>query len=132
LGRDRSGRLPGSDVTVVHFTATDRQLAQVDVALGPCVAAGSRRRPLVSPLREDRGEGPEQMQALFMALTGRPGRGLLCPVADASSGRLARYSQAFADALADTSQRMVSVAADPDAFMAMVDEIDRAWMAAAK
>ncbi len=105
-----------------------RSLAAMGIALGPCVPTERQRRALVSPLLQDTGEGPEQTEALFAALIGERRVELLRPTAS-GAGRLAQCSEVFFNALADASQRLVAIT-DLDAFTAMLDEIDRAWMAA--
>ena len=65
----RSKRTP---ITLVVFTATDKDLSRMDVALGPCVAANGQKKSIVSGLAQDNGETPEQAGALLTALTGEP------------------------------------------------------------
>ncbi len=81
-------------VAVVVFTTPERELRRMDVATGPCVPTGGRRRPLAGPTRQDHGETPRHTAAL---LTGQP-----------AAGR-------FIDAMADASEELSRLAAEDEA-----------------
>jgi hypothetical protein len=54
-------------VAVVVSTTPERELRRMDVATGPCVPTGGRRRPLAGPTRQDHGETPRHTAALLKA-----------------------------------------------------------------
>jgi len=116
-----------SAVTVVYFAADERKLAKLDVALGPCVAPEGQKKPIVSPLDQDRGETSEQSQALFTVLTGRPSTEAFDTVAVKGPGTLFRCTPAFVDALAEASQALLDLRGD-DRFMAERERISDAWL----
>lgn len=125
----KSERSDVSAVTVVYFAADERKLARMDVALGPCVAAEGQKNPIVSPLSQDRGETPEQSEALFTVLTGRPSTEAFDTLSVQGRGTLFRCSAAFVDALADASQAMLAMR-DDEGFMEERERISLAWMQA--
>lgn len=87
----RSLRKAWRHIAVV-FTLPEREIARLDIALGPCVPPPGRKRPLAGPFRQRTGTA-EEMEALFRvmvpgstapawATTRREGRGQLCVFAD--------------------------------------------------
>jgi hypothetical protein len=118
-------------MSLVVFSATDKQLSKLDVSLGPCVIAAGQRRPIQSPLMQDGGETPDQASALFAVLTGRKPDDALRLVSESGHGRLFVCSADFLDAMANASQAMQGIP-NLDNFTAEYDRLDSAWMKAVK
>ena len=135
----RTLRLMDHTVTVVVFTVPEKRLREMDVATGPCVPTGGRKRPLAGPARQDGGEFPEHTSALFTALTGRPADEALRLIAHDGPGRLFTASPDFRDAMADAHERLLALyeadAAQGDAeastWWAQREELGQTWLDAA-
>ena len=117
-------------IALVVFTASDKGLSKMDVALGPCVAADGQRKSIVSGLAQDNGETPEQAGALLTALTGEPSNKALRLVAASGSGQLFACTERFLDAMADASELLLATTTDDD-FVAEQNRLSEAWMASA-
>lgn len=136
LRRNPRPRKLNRRITVVVFTVPARRLVEMDVALGPCVVIPGRKKPLVSPLLQDRGETPALTAALYTALGGDPSDARLIEVARAGRGALSRFEDSFVDAMAEHSIESLRLADLDDArgerdlpsFIAHQDALDRAWM----
>ncbi len=102
-------------VTVVVFTVPEKRLREIDVASGPCVPTEGRNRPLVTPIRQDRGEYPRHTAALYTVLTGRPWEHALELVTQQGPGFLYACTSPFVEAMADASLLLERLAAEDDA-----------------
>lgn len=122
--------MPAADTTVVVFSATPEQIAELDVGLGPCVPKQGRAKPLVSPILQDNGESPEQSAALFTVLTGQPSNHALRLVSEHGPGRLFVCDTAFRDAMTEKITAMIDM--DLDEFAQERERLSLAWMAAAE
>lgn len=120
------------------FTVPPKRLREMDVALGPCVPTGGRKRSLVGPLRQDRGETPRMTAALLTALTGSPAGCALTAIDSGGKGLLHECSEPFVQAMA-SANRLLSQLATEDkvrgdseltSFVAKLEEYDLAWQAA--
>ena len=122
-------------VAVVVFTVPEKRLREMEVATGPCVATGGRKRALAGLSRQDGGELPEHTRALHTALTGRPADRALTLLAQEEQGRLFAASPDFLDAMADAHERLEALReADPardDEAWAQLQALGQAWLAAA-
>ena len=126
-------------VAVVMFTVPEKRLRAMDVATGPCVATGGRRRALAGASRQDGGEYPEHTNGLYTALTGRPADGALTLLAQEGQGRLFAASPELRDAMADAHERLQAVReadlargdADLTTWWAEWQALGQAWLAAA-
>lgn len=123
-------------VTVVVFTVPEKRLREMDVALGPCVPTGGRKRPLVGVTRQEGGEYPHHSAALYTVLTGQPAEGALQLLEEKGRGRLYKHSTSFVDAMADASLTVDRLFAEDDArgdrhwssVAAQHEEWSREWM----
>lgn len=123
-------------MAVVVFTVPQKRLREMDVATGPCVPTGGRKRPLAGVLRQDGGEDPEQTAALYTALTGRPGDGALVLLRQEARGRLFQCSDDFVNAMADANEELIRLSEEDDrrgdeeltSFVERQQAIDRAWL----
>jgi hypothetical protein len=83
---------------LVIFTASPRQMASLDVAVGPCVAAAGRKHPLVRPTRQDYIRF-EHVRALFGVLVGGHLDAAFAVERATGEGRLATFAPGFSAAL---------------------------------
>ena len=107
----------------------------MDVATGPCVSTGGRRRALAGPSRQDHGETPRHTAALLTALTGEPAAGALEVVAREGKGVLHVCTERFVNAMADAREELVQLAAEDQArgshlWDARMERYDEAWRSA--
>jgi hypothetical protein len=102
-------------VTVVVFTVPTKRLREMDVALGPCVPTGGRKRPLVGVTRQEGGEYPHHTAALYTVLTGEPADDALRLLEEKGRGRLFQCSAPFVEAMADASLTVSRLAAEHEA-----------------
>jgi len=125
--------------TAVIFTVAEKRLSAMDVATGPCVPTGGRKHALVSVQQQEGPERPDQMAALYSAITGEPADEALELVEEQDGSRLFGCSDAFVDAMADTNKLLVRLGdADRErgdrsfsSFMTKMAELDAAWMSVA-
>lgn len=125
--------------TAVIFTVAEDRLADMTVAMGPCVAAVEGRDPLVSLHQQQGPERPDQMAALYTALTGDASTDVLLLVAEERGSRLYRCSDPFVDAMADANELLNRLGDEDEARgdesyssqQAKFAELDAAWMTAA-
>lgn len=110
--------------------ATGAQLAKMDVALGPCVAAEGQRKSIVSGLAQDLGETPVQASALLTVLTGEAPTEALSLLVSAGEGRLYECAPRFLHAMADRSEQMLAATTTGEQFAALQLQLSEAWMAA--
>ncbi len=124
-------------VAVVVFTVPEKRLREMDVATGPCVPTGGRKKPLAGVLRQDGGEYPHQTAALYTALTGEPSHGALELLQQQRRGSLYVCSGAFVDAMADAHAESLTLIAEDEAngntkeypaFIARQNEIADEWL----
>lgn len=124
-------------IAVVVFTTPERELRRMDVATGPCVPTGGRRRALAGPSRQDHGETPRHTAALLTALTGQPAAGALEVVARAGEGVLHVCSEGFLDAMADAREELGRLASEDQVTgsrlrEARMEQYDTAWRTATR
>jgi hypothetical protein len=124
-------------IAVVVFTTPERELRHMDVATGPCVPAGGRRRALAGPSRQDLGETPRHTAALLTALTGQPAADALEVVAREGKGILHVCTEGFLNAMADAREELVRLVAEDQAtgsrlWEARMEQYDKAWRTATK
>ena len=122
----RALRLMDHTVAVVVFTVPEKRLREMDVATGPCVPTGGRKRALAGASRQDGGEFPEQTRALYTALTGLPADDALALLAEKGRGRLFAASPDFVTAMADAHERLGALR---DADLARGDAEVTTWWA---
>ena len=91
----RALRLMDHTIAVVVFTVPEKRLREMDVATGPCVARGGRKRALAGASRQDGGEFPKHASALYTALTGRSADNVLTLLAEKEQGRLSTALRSF-------------------------------------
>ena len=122
--------------TCVVFTAPEKRLAAMDVALGPCVPLPGRKTSIVSVHQQEGPERPEQMTALYTVLTGDAPDGVLTLVSQREGGRLYRCSDEFVAVMANT-ERILATLAEADRgnrqfegtpYDEKVAELDAAWL----
>ncbi len=109
----------------------------MDVATGPCVPTGGRKRALAGLSRQDLGETPRHTAALLTALTGEPAEGALEVVARQGKGVLHVCTERFAIAMADARGELVGLASEDQAtgsrlWNARMEEYDKAWRTATR
>lgn len=124
-------------IAVVVFTTRERELRCMDVATGPCVPTGGRKRSLAGLSRQDHGETPRHTAALLTALTGEPAAGALEVVARKGRGVLHVCTERFVNAMADAREELVQLAAEDQARGsrlrdARMEQYDKAWRSATK
>ena len=94
--------LPESAVAV--FVAAEVEAASFDIATGPFEARvgprGGRVKPLASVHSQHYGDTLEHLAALFSILTGSSAAGAWAEIHRSNRGTLARFSEAFIEALA--------------------------------
>ena len=131
------GDVDWSTVAVV-FSVPDRRLREMDVATGPCLPIGGRKRPLRTPSAQDHGEGPEQTATLYTVLSGRPSHEALTLLEAKGKGSLYAFSEAsFAAMLADDEVAGAILDQDKpgeagvglDLFIRRQEELSAAWIA---
>ncbi len=109
-----SGRLDMSRTAYV-FTVPDKRLREMDVATGPCVPTGGRKRPLRGPVMQDHGEGPQQTAAFYTVLTGRPSDEAMTLLETKGPGALYAFTNAYVDALVDEQGHLEALANEDEA-----------------
>ena len=135
----RALRLMDHTIAVVVFTVPEKRLREMDVATGPCVATGGRKRALAGASRQDGGEFPKHASALFTALTGRSADNVLTLLAEQEQGRLFVADPNFLDAMAEAHERLQALQkadlargdAELTTWWAEREALDQAWLAAA-
>ena len=90
------------DAVVVVFTRSDRAIARLDIATGPCVALPGRKRPLVGVTNQRPGE-PSRYEALHRVLVD-PAPDPWASVVCSGPGCLRRFGDAFVAAMADQNR----------------------------
>ncbi len=81
------------------FTRPEKELRQLDVALGPCVRRAGRKRPLVGVTYQEPGE-PSKFEVLAGILLSGTSGGTWGTVLESGDGRLATFSEELVDAMA--------------------------------
>jgi hypothetical protein len=114
---------------VVIFTAPDREIAHLNVAVGPCVPRSGTKRPLVGPFRQETGT-PAQLEALFRVVVAPPAGSAWEAKRRDGRGRLFAFSDEFVQPLARFSRDYQGGAKeDPtDELIARTEAIATAWM----
>lgn len=124
--------------TAYVFTVPDKRLREMDVATGPCVPTGGRKRPLRGPVMQDHGEGPQQTAAFYMVLTGRPSDEAMTLLETKGPGALYAFTNAYVDALVDEQGHLEALANEDEAnrdskdlplFAHRLEELSLAWIA---
>ncbi len=92
---------------VAVFTLAEREVARLDVAVGPCVPPAGRRRPLIGVTNQRPGR-PEQLEALFRILRAKRGAHPWQAVETSGPGRLATFSQPFVEAMVSLNRECVA------------------------
>jgi hypothetical protein len=123
----------------VIFTVPEKRLSAMDVATGPCVPIQGRKRSLVSVHQQEGPERPDQMAALYTALSEHPSDDVLQLVELQSEGRLYRCTDAFVNAMADANELLVRLSnedrsrgdGDFTTLAAQRKQFSDAWMQAA-
>jgi len=87
------------DRVVVVFTRHDRDIARLDIGVGPCVAPPGRRRPLVGVTNQLPGD-PALWEDLFGILVDDPSLGPWEVVTRVNRGQLHVFGAVFVEALA--------------------------------
>ena len=87
-------------VAAVVFTCQPKIAAALDITNGPCVPAPGKRQRLVSVHRQQHGDRPEHLTALYQVLTDRPEAEAWADVKRTGEATLARFSDDYRAALA--------------------------------
>ncbi|OMQ15523.1 hypothetical protein A7K94_0208805 [Modestobacter sp. VKM Ac-2676] len=122
-------------IAVVVFTAPERELRRMEVAIGPCVATGGRKRALAGLTRQDLGETPRHTAALLTALSGEAAPGALEVVAREGKGVLHVCTERFVNAMAEAREELVRLAAEDQArgtrlWDERVEQYEQSWRTA--
>lgn len=88
-----------TSVAAVVFTCPPTIAAALDLATGPCVPAPGKRQPLVSVRRQQHGDRPEHLTALYQILTGRPEAEAWAEIKRTGDAMLATFSDGYRSAL---------------------------------
>jgi hypothetical protein len=112
--------------TRVLFTASDREVARMDIRLGPCVPLQGRKKPLAGRLSQGWPEGPERLATLYEVLSGRPPQEAWSKSTLLRPGRLFVLSDAFVRKLAEIDSARVAAATDEERHE-VLEEVARRW-----
>ena len=99
------------DEVVVVFTRSDRDVARLDIASGPCVRSPGRSRPLVGVTNQLTG-APVLFESLFRVLVSDLSGGPWVSSVHAGRGRLDVFSDPFLEALAALNREAIRRGAD--------------------
>jgi hypothetical protein len=122
------------------FTVPEKDLSAMDVAKGPCVPVGGRKKPLVSPFEQDLGVTPRHTAVLLTVLAGEPAAGALEVVHRRRSGVLHVCTERFVGALLEADAELTRLVDEDEAagqrkalprFGARREELASAWQAIA-
>jgi glutathione S-transferase len=117
---------------VVVFTRPGRDVARLDVAVGPCIPPPTRKRPLVGVTNQEQGD-ERRYEALYGILV-RDGSDPWEATTTAGEGRLHVFSDAFVQALAEVNrqllQRIDARPKDDDWIFEPTLALAEAWFAA--
>jgi hypothetical protein len=108
----------------------------MQLATGPCVPTGDRRRPLVGVTRQNASETPEQTAALYAALTGAPAAPLAL-LATQGAGSLFAHPANLIEAMAQAHAKFLDLMAEDEAAgdpnmtncLRYSRSIEQAWLA---
>jgi hypothetical protein len=92
---------------VAVFTLPERDIARLDIRIGPCVPPVGRSRPLIGVTRQRPGD-PEQLEALFAILVRAPSASPWQSVEVAGPGRLATFSEEFVSAMTSLNRESLA------------------------
>ena len=84
---------------VVVFTRPEKDLRQLDIALGPCVRRPGRKRPFVGVTNQEPGD-PSEFEVLAGILLSRKSAGAWGTVLESGDRRLATFSDELVEAMA--------------------------------
>lgn len=119
------------DQVVVVFTRTEKEVARLNVATGPCVPRPGTKRPLVGVTNQQPGD-PSRYEALFRVLISDPSSEPWDEMTSTPPGRMSVFSSAFVNALAELNReglrRQVERPADYEYMLEPERLVLRAWM----
>jgi hypothetical protein len=87
-------------VAAVVFTCQPKIAAAIDITTGPCVPEPGKQQSLVSVHRQQHGDRPEHLTALYQVLTDQPEAGAWAEVKRTGEAVLATFSSDYRSALA--------------------------------
>ncbi len=91
---------------VVIFTRPARDVARLDIAIGPCIAPPGRKRPLVGVTNQEPGD-ESRYETLFQIMVEEGAAGPWESTASSGEGRLHVFSDAFVEALAEVNREEI-------------------------
>ena len=92
---------------VAVFTLPEREIARLDIRVGPCVPPVGRSRPLIGVTRQRPGY-PGQLEVLFGLLVQAPDARPWQSIETAEPGRLAVFGEEFVSALAALNREAIA------------------------